>query len=61
MRLIVEGVTVEGQTRLDNDQFVDFELERQGIFQLYEGKSVLRKIFYLENRVLHSLGVSFTL
>lgn len=59
MRLTVEGVTLEGQTKLDRNQDVDFELERQRIFQLYAGKSVLRKILFLENRVLESLGVPF--
>ena len=59
MRLTVEGVTIEGQAKLDRNEVVDFELERQQIFQLYAGKSVLRKILYLENRVLESLGVSF--
>ena len=29
MRLTVEGVTIEGQTKLDRNQDVDFELERQ--------------------------------
>lgn len=59
MRLTVEGVTIEGQAKLDRNEVVDFELERQQIFQLYAGKSVLRKILYLENHVLESLGVSF--
>ena len=59
MRLMVEGVTIEGQAKLDRNEVVDFELERQQIFQLYAGKSVLHKILYLENRVLESLGVSF--
>ena len=59
MRLTVEGVTIEGQAKLDRNEVIDFELERQQIFQLYAGKSVLRKILYLENRVLESLGVSF--
>ena len=59
MRLTVERVTIEGQGKLDRNEDVDFELERQQIFQLYAGKSVLRKILYLENRVLESLGVSF--
>ena len=55
----MEGVTVEGQSRLERYLEVDFELERQRIFHLYAGKSVLRKILCLENRVLESLGVSF--
>ena len=58
MRLTVEGVTIEGQAKLDRNEDVVFELERQQIFQLYAGKSVLLKIVYLENRVLESLGVS---
>ena len=58
MRLTVEGVTIEGQAKLDRNEDVVFELERQQICQLYAGKSVLRKIVYLENRVLESLGVS---
>ena len=58
MRLTVEGVTIEGQAKLDRNEDVVFELERQQIFQLYVGKSVLRKIVYLENRVQESLGVS---
>jgi len=61
MKLTVEGVTIEGQTKLDRNQDVDFELERQRIFQLYAGKSVLRKILFVENRILESLGVSFLL
>ena len=55
----MEGVTVEGQSLLERYLEVDFELERQRIFHLYAGKSVLRKILYLENRVLESLGVCF--
>ena len=55
----MEGVTVEGQSRLQRYLQVDFELERQQIFHFYAGKSVLRKILYLENCVLKSLGVSF--
>ena len=53
----MEGVTVEGQTLLDRRERVDFEFERQQIFHLYAGKPVLRKIEYLENRVLESLGM----
>ena len=56
---MVEGVTIEGQAKLDRNEVVDFELERQQIFQLYACKSVLHKILYLENSVLESLGVSF--
>lgn len=55
----MEGVSVDGQMRLDRNEDVDFEMERDKIFQSYAGKSVLRRIFYLENRVLQSLGVAF--
>lgn len=41
------------------NEVVDFELERQQIFQLYAGKSVLRKILYLENRVTGILRCFF--
>jgi len=55
----VEGVTVEGQMKLDRrrEEFVDYEVERHQIFKLYAGKPVLRKIQYLENRVIGSLGL----
>ena len=46
MRLKVEGVTVEGQSWLERYLEVDFELERQRIFDLFAGKSVLRKISF---------------
>lgn len=46
MRLTVEGVTVEGQSWLERYLEVDFELERQRIFHLFAGKSVLRKISF---------------
>lgn len=51
MRLTVEGVTIEGQSWLERYLEVDFELERQLIFHLFAGKSVLRKIYFsiLEN------------
>jgi len=54
----VEGVTVEGQMTLDRrKEFVDYEVERYKIFKLYAGKPVLRKIQYLENREIASLGL----
>ena len=46
MRLAVEGVTIEGQSWLERYLEVDFELERQRIFHLFAGKSVLRKISF---------------
>ena len=54
-----KGLPVEGQSWLERYLEVDFELERRRIFHLFSGKSVLRKILYLESRVLKSLGVSF--
>ena len=33
MRLTVEGVTIEGHGKLDRNEDVDFEVERQQIFQ----------------------------
>ena len=58
MRLVVEGVTVDGQRLHDNEEPVNFSLERELIFRLYSGKSVLSKILRLENKVFESHGLN---
>lgn len=58
MRIVVERLSVEGQMRFDRRDAVNFELEREKLFELYAGKSVLRRRFQLEDCMLQSLGVS---
>lgn len=56
MRLVVEGLTVDGQRLKDEEEPVNYALERELIFEYYPGKRVLNKIMFLEDRVLYSLG-----
>ena len=61
MRLVVEGVTVDGQRQCDNEEPINVALEREFIFPLYSCKRVLNKILWLENRVFksHRLNPAF--
>lgn len=42
MRWVVEGVTMDGQRLRDNEEPVNFSLERELIFRLYSGKNTAR-------------------
>ena len=57
MRVMVEGFSVQGQMRFDRGDPVNFEVERENLFELYAGTSVLRGRFQLEDRILQSLGL----
>lgn len=61
MRLVVEGLTVDGQRLKDEEEPVNYALERELIFEYYPSKRVLNKIMFLEDRVLYSLGFLFLL
>lgn len=56
MRLVVEGLTVDGQRLKDEEEPENYALERELIFEYYPSKRVLNKIMFLEDRVLYSLG-----
>lgn len=58
MRVVVEGVTVDRQRLRDNQEPVNYALERETLFRLYSGKSVLNKIVWLEHRVFESCGLN---
>ena len=57
LRIAVDCLTVEGQTRYDRFEDVDFEEERNTIIQLYRGTPILQRRGLLEERVLLSLGL----
>lgn len=57
MHLVVEGVTVDGQRFRDNEEPVNYLLERVLIFRLHSGKNVLN-ILLFENRVFESYGLN---
>lgn len=44
MHLVVEGVTVDQQRLHDNEEPVNYSLQRVLIFRLYSGKNVLNNI-----------------
>ena len=46
---------MEGQMRHDRYEDVNFEQERNNIFQLYRGTPILQRRGLLEDRVLQSL------
>lgn len=51
MHLVVEGVTVDGQRLRDNEEPVNYLLERVLIFRLYSGKNVVKNTFLFEKSV----------
>ena len=44
MHLVVEGVTVDRQRLHDNEEPVNYSLERELIFRLYSGKNGVNNI-----------------
>lgn len=58
MHLVVEGVTVDGHRLRDNEEPVNYLLERVLIFRLYSGKNVLNNILLFENRVFELYGLN---
>ena len=57
MRVMAEGFSVQGQRRFDRGDPVNFEVQRENLFELYAGTSFLRRRFQLIDRILQSLGL----
>ena len=59
MRIVMEGLSVEGQILTNRGEQVNFEIERDRLFHLYEGRNVLNRRLALEKRIIESFGMAF--
>lgn len=56
IRIVVEGLTLDGVLATYKNRAVNLRAERRKIFRLYRGTIVLRKRLLHESRLLQSLG-----
>lgn len=57
IRIVVEGLTLDGVVKRFKRGSVNLRTERRHLFRLYRGKVVLRKRLLHEQRMLESLGI----
>ena len=57
IRIVVEGLTLDGIVARYKHGTVNLRKERRNLFRLYRNKIVLRKRLLHENRILQSLGI----
>lgn len=58
MRIVVKSLPVEGQILMNRGEQVNFEIERDRLFHLYEGRNVLNMRLALEESIIESFGIA---
>lgn len=54
----MKSLPVEGQILMNRGEQVNFEIERDRLFHLYEGRNVLNMRLALEESIIESFGIA---